>query len=44
MADAVMTAEEIARDNAELETASAEEVLRWAATKFGRGLTICPSL
>ena len=40
MTDAVMTAEEIARANAELETASAEEVLRWAATKFGCGLTM----
>jgi phosphoadenosine phosphosulfate reductase len=40
MTDAVMTAEEIARANAELETASAEEVLRWAATKFGHGLTM----
>ena len=40
MTSPVMTAEEIARANAELETASAEEVLRWAVTKFGRGLTM----
>jgi phosphoadenosine phosphosulfate reductase len=40
MTSPAMTAEEIAQANAELETATAEEVLRWAAKKFGRGLTM----
>ena len=40
MTSAVMTAEEITQANAELASASAEEVLRWAAMTFGRGLTM----
>src|SRR3954462_8772013 len=40
MTSPVMTAEEIAQANTELERASAEEVLRWAVAKFGRGLTM----
>ena len=40
MTSVVMTAEEIARANAELVTASAEDVLRWATAKFGHGLTM----
>ena len=42
MTSPVMTAEEIGRANAELETASAEDVLRWATAKFGHGLTMAP--
>ena len=40
MTSLVMTAEEIARANAELGTASAEDVLRWASAQFGRSLTM----